>query len=104
MSAFGTPSLGLGAVDPGANVTGLTVSRTRRGRPQHAGAGDSTITTIVRFVAWACEQQHFPTAEQVKTRFNCSNATAHRWLNALAAGYNFERPRETAGRVRKKVA
>lgn len=103
---FGSASFGVGAIEPGSYVMAFDPARTRpQNKTQHDGAGYGTLYTVVRFVAWATEQQHFPMHEQVMARFNCSRATAHRWLNALADAYGVDRPRRDAlGRIREVVS
>lgn len=88
--------MGLGAIEPATSCVMAFPGAAYRGRRtsvRHDGAGYGTLLTIVRFVAWAHELSSFPMPEQVIARFNCSLATAHRWLNALEDCYGIERPR-----------
>lgn len=76
----------------------------RGNQTKHDGAGLPTLVIYARFVAWAIEQSRFPMPEQVCGRFNCSRATAHRWLNALEEAYGVDRPRRPGGGPRREVA
>lgn len=90
------------AIETGSSVAALPpASHSGRGKPKYDGAGLPLLIIYCRFVAWAIEQNHFPMPEHVQTRFNCSRATAHRWLNALAEAYGVDRPkRDRYGHVR----
>lgn len=96
--SIGKPSMGLGSVEPRSCVAPFPVEKCSgpKRMTKHDGAGYGTLLTIVRFTAWSHEQMHFPMPEQVIARFNCSRATAHRWLNALADCYGIDRPRRDA--------
>lgn len=58
--------------------------------------GLPTLVVYARFIAWAIERTTFPMPEDVMARFECSKATANRWLNYLAEAYGVERPKRGA--------
>lgn len=88
-------------LEPGSHVAALP-PRKKCGRNAacYDGAGLPVMVVYARLIAWAIEQHAFPEAPAVITRFRCSKATAHRWLNFLAEAYGVERPRLTQGRPR----
>ena len=68
---------------------------------RHDFAGYGAKVVFGKFLVWAIAQRDFPMPEDVMTRFNCSRATAHRWLNDYEVVACTERPRrDTHGRLR----
>lgn len=82
-----TPSLGLGALAFSATVSVPKIATPPRPIAHHDFAEYGYVRTIMEFMKWAHEQDRFPTVDAVRNRFNCSRATAYRWINCLAETY-----------------
>lgn len=92
-------------IERGSHVATLPKRNGRTGKYAGEGAGLPMLVVYARFVAWAIEQTHFPMPEQVQTRFRCSRATSHRWLNCLAEAYGVDRPvRDCSGEIKARAA
>jgi hypothetical protein len=70
----------------------------RRNAVKHDLAGYGTVLATCKFMAWAHEQEHFPSPEAVMTRFNVCRATAYRWTRALAETYGLDPATRHGGR------
>ena len=53
---------------------------------------------FAEFVLWAVQRRAFPLYEDVMSRFECSYATAHRWLAVYADAAKLDRPYRRQGR------
>lgn len=99
---FGTATIANEAAEDVPLTPMQAAVNSRAFRAQHDLIGYGHIFVVMKFVAWANDQPEFPWPEQVQFRFGVSRATSHRWLNALADAYEFERPRRNGnGEIRR---
>lgn len=85
-------------MDATMHLLSLMSAVPRRNRAKHDLAGYSQTLTILKFAAWAHEQERFPSIEAVQTRFNVCRATAYRWTAALAEAHGIDPATRHGGR------
>lgn len=80
--------MGLGARDFSADASMPPVVRVRKAKHDLTGYG--YMRSVMRFLKWAHEQDKFPTANEVVSKFQVSRATAYRLRCALAETYGID--------------
>lgn len=71
-------------------LPGVTVPAAHPSRTRHDLAGYGRLLSAMKFMRWAIEQDHFPSAQSVVDHFGVSIATAYRWTAALAEAYGID--------------
>lgn len=90
VSSLGTPVRATRAESQRDLLPGATVRAAHPSRAQHDLAGYGRLLSAMKFMRWAIEQEHFPTARAVVDHFGVSIATAYRWTAALAEAYGID--------------
>ncbi|MDP4309486.1 hypothetical protein Q7W57_13845 [Stenotrophomonas geniculata] len=80
--------MGLGARDFSAAASMPPVVSVRK--TKHDLADYGYMRSVMHFIKWAHEQDKFPTANEVISRFQVSRATAYRLTCALAETYGID--------------
>lgn len=80
--------MGLGARGFSADASMPPVVSARKAKHDLTGYG--YMRSVMHFMKWAHEQDKFPTANEVISRFQVSRATAYRLTYALAETYGID--------------
>lgn len=75
----------------------------RLATPAHSMVGYGHFQTGIAFALWMRSRRTAVAFRDVMAEFNCSEATAHRWLNHYESAAGWDRVRASNGGMRSKA-